>query len=334
MEFMKTRSMISMIMLLAALMMTGFFSLAAAAEEEKFPVKAISCIVGSGAGGGMDLTGRAVSSNVEKFLGKPMIIVNKPGAGQEIGMSELQRSKPDGYTIGVVATPTLVLNTLERATSYNLTDYTYLIGLVEDPRTIAVAANSKWKTIQDVMAYAKANPGKFRIGHGGVGTSSQYAILDFGDKAKIDITDVPFVGSATSIAAVLGGHMEAACPAVGEVIKNVEAGQMRILVVFGDKRSAGAPNIPTAREVGLDSVHIALRGLAGPKGIPANRASILHDAFKKAMETPEYVKLMKGMAIDSRYMTGEEFRKQVEDCVVAYKPLVLKIKGAIAAPKK
>jgi len=295
--------------------------------QERFPSKPITCVVGWGAGGGNDLVARAMSVSVEKILGKPMVIVNRPGAGAEIGFTEIQRATPTGYTIGMVSTPTLVLNTLERATSYQLNDFTYIIGLAEDPRTIAVAADSRWKTIHDVITYAKANPGKFRIGHGGVGTHAQYASLDFAFETGIEITDVPFQGSASSIAAVLGGHVEAACPAVGEVKKNVEAGQMRILVIFSDQRSPDAPNVPTGKELGIQGLHVSVRGLAGPKGIAADRIKILHDAFKKGMESPEYVKKMKDLAITNRYMTGEEYVKLVQEHVTMYRPLVEKIKS-------
>ena len=311
----------------AVFVWAGVVPQVAMAAEEKFPAKPITCVVGWGAGGGNDLVARAISLSVEKILGKPMIIVNKPGAGAELGFTEIQRAMPTGYTIGMVSTPTLVCNTLERKTAYNLQDFTYILGLAEDPRTISVAATSKWKTIQDVITYAKANPSKFRIGHGGVGTHAQYASLDFADKAGIEITDVPFQGSDSSIAAVLGGHVEAACPAVGEVMKNVEAGQMKILVVFSDRRSPDAPNVPTGKEVGLNAVHLSVRGMAGPKGIPANRVKLLHDGLKKAMETPEYLKRMKDLAITNRYMTGEDYRRLVEEHAVMYKPLVDKLKG-------
>ena len=295
--------------------------------QERFPAKPITCVVGWGAGGGNDLVARAMSASVEKILGKPMVIVNRPGAGAEIGFTEIQRASPTGTTIGMVSTPTLVFNTLERATSYNLKDFTYIIGLAEDPRTIAVAADSKWKTIHEVIAYAKANPGKFRIGHGGVGTHAQYASLDFAVTTGIEITDVPFQGSASSIAAVLGGHVEAACPAVGEAKQNVQAGQMRILVVFSDQRSPDAPGVPTGKELGIQGLHVSVRGLAGPKGIAPDRVKILHDAFKKGMESPEYVKKMKDLAITNRYMTGEGYGKLVQEHVTMYRPLVEKIKS-------
>lgn len=312
-------------MLLAIVILTN--GMQAASAEEKFPAKPLTCIVPWGAGGGNDLVARAMSESVKKIFGTTMVVENRPGAGAEIGFSAIQRAKPDGYTAGMVSTPTLVFNTLERATSYNLQDFTYFIGLAEDPRTISVAAKSQWKTIKDVINYAKSNPGKFRIGHGGVGTHAQYTVLDFAAKAGIELTDVPFEGSASSIAAVLGGHVEAACPAVGEVMKNVEAGQMRILVVFGDRRAPEAPDVPIAKEIGLNAVHISVRGMAGPKGIAEDRTKWFHDSFKKAMESQEYVKRMKDLAITIRYLTGNDYRKLVQDHVEMYKPLVEKLKG-------
>ncbi|ATW23476.1 tripartite tricarboxylate transporter substrate binding protein [Candidatus Formimonas warabiya] len=299
----------------------------AQAPAPEFPTKPITLVVSWGAGGGNDIVARSIAAIAEKDLGQPVNVVNVPGAGAEIGFTQIAKAEPDGYTIGMIATPTIGLNTLDRETTYKLDDFKILLGLASDPRVIAVAADSKFQTIEDLIKYGKDNPGKLRIGHGGVGTHAQYAALDFGEKNGLDIIDVPFEGAASAISAVLGKHVEASCPAVGEVLSNVKSGQMKVLVVLENSRSPELPDVPCAKDLGWDMAHTSVRGLMGPKDMPQDVADILTNAFKKAMETEDFQKQMKDAGVTVQYMTGDDLTKLVQDHVVIYKPIVEAVKA-------
>ncbi|MFZ7103813.1 MAG: tripartite tricarboxylate transporter substrate binding protein [Peptococcaceae bacterium] len=289
-------------------------------EKESYPIRPVTSIVAWGAGGGCDVTARLLGEYFQDITGQPQPIINMPGAGAEIGFVELKNSKADGYTVGLLAGPTIVGNILDHEAGYKLEDFEWIIGVSKAVRTISVSGNSPFKTLEDLIKWAKENPGKLQLANGGHGTHAHLTFVDFADKAGIEVKHVPFDGSASSMTAVLGGHCDASSPSIGEVLELAKSGEMRVLAVFDEERSEELPDVPTAREVGVDAVHLTLRGIGGPKGIPEDRVKILHDTYKKAMENPEFIK--KFTADTLSYREGKKFEKDIAYMLETYKPVM------------
>lgn len=296
---------------------------------DEFPSKPITNIVSWKAGGGNDILARILGEALQRNFGISQIVVNKPGAGAEIGFAELQRAKPDGYTVGMTSVPTLLTTYIDRKIKGMTPQYDWrqlqpVIGIVKDARTLAVSASSKFKTIQDLIDYGKKNPGKLRIGHGGVGTIAHVTVVDFADLAGIKITEVPYDGTSPQMTALMGGEIDAACPGVGESWDLYNAGKIRYLVVFDDERWDKLPDVPTAKEIGINAVHTVIRGISVPKGVPQERVKKLHDIYKKASEDPKTRKAIG--ANRPIYLPGDEYRKAIETMYEKYDKLLRRIK--------
>ena len=277
-----------------------------------YPEKAVTFFCGFPAGGAMDMTARAITEAVKKYFPKPMAVVNRPGAAGTIGAAEIIQAKTDGYTIGVSAVAVLTLQPHRTKLPYGSPeDYTPIIKLVNIPVCLTVKSTAPWKTIQEFIAYAKANPGKVRVGHPGIGTIPHLDVELLKGMAAIDLTTVPFAGGAESVPALLGGHVEAISQHHGEVLPHVQAGKARVLGVFEEKRNPIFPDVPTFKESGYDITMAVYYLVIGPEGLSPQIVSILHDALKKAMEDPIFTKPMVGKGFDISYEGPEDLKKHL-----------------------
>jgi len=286
--------------LLGVIISPGFFtphpSMAA------YPEKAVTLICVFPAGGAMDMTARALSEAAKKYFPKPMAVVNRPGAAGTIGTAETIQARPDGYTIGISAVAVLTVQPHRTKLPYGSPeDYTAIIKLVNLPVCLTVKNDAPWKTIQDFIAHAKANPGKLRVGHPGIGTIPHLDAEQLKIMANVDITAVPFAGGAESVPALLGGHVEAISQHPGEVLPQVQAGKARVLAVFEEKRNPLFPQAPTLREIGHDIIMGVYYLILGPKGLAPDIVATLHEALKKAMEDPLFRKPMEAKGFDISY---------------------------------
>lgn len=275
----------------------------------QYPERPVTAIVGYPAGGLADLVLRAVVEGMKKQFPKGLAVVNRPGAGGAIGASEIIQAKPDGYTFGLTPLSTLVIQPQMSDLPYKTPDdYTPIVNVVSYYPLLVVRQDAPWKTGQDLVEAARANPGKIRVGTPGEGTSSHLNLEELRRVARADLTHVPFAGWAESSTALLGSHIEAVVAQPGEARPQVDAKRMRVLGMFQPRRSPYFPDSPTWKEMGYDVANGVWFLLLAPKGTPEGAVKHLHDAAKAAMEEAAFVNFTKQRAIEADYRPGEKLR--------------------------
>lgn len=301
-------NMKSLGLILAVSFFLGFGVPAGAAE---FPAKPITLVIPFVPGGTTDLTARAIASAARKYLGQPVICENKPGGGGSVGMGLVQVKPPDGYTLGVYTTPTTVAWHMGLLNFNPVNDLTHLISYGTYLSGIAVRADSPWNTIQEFIKYSKENPRKVSYGTPGIGTATHLSMEELGFLAGgVQWTHIPYKGAAECDTALLGGHVDSVC-ASSSWAPLVDAGKFRLLLTLGFQRSSRYPNVPIPREIGYDMVCRLHLGLCGPKGMAKPIVGKLHDAFKKAMDDPEFLAVMKKFDMGLYYLSPEDNEKNI-----------------------
>jgi len=280
---------------------------ASAVAEDRYPSRPITLICPWPAGGSTDTHLRKLAELASRHLGQPVIVENKPGAGGMLGPAGMARNAaPDGYTISQLTINVVRQPHLQKVDWDPFKDFTYIIGVSGYTFGVVVKSDSSIKTLDDLVAYAKANPGKLSYGSTGIGTSPHLLMEDLASKAGIQLLHVPFKGNADSTQALLGGHVMVQSDSTGWG-KFVDAGTFRLLVTFGEQRTRW--NAPTAKELGYDVVSYSPYGIAGPKGMDPKIVKILHDAFKKAMDDPEHQKTLQSLDQITWYKSSEDYAK-------------------------
>ena len=271
---------------LALAMSTTALSTARAA----YPEKPITVVVAYDAGGSTDVTARLLAPFIEKHLGGTRIeVVNKPGAGGEIGFAAIADAAPDGYSIGFCNTPNMVSIPIERQARFSADRLDPLVNVVDDPGVWSVPGDSTFKTLKDVAEHAKANPNTVTVGTTGVGSDDQLAMLLVQRQAGVQFTHVPFSGSAANYKAMLAKKIQISGQNLGEGLRGQASDQIRVLGVMSKERWKAAPDIPTFAEQGYPVLMASLRGVCAPKGLPADVRAKLVDAVTKAATDPEFV---------------------------------------------
>lgn len=269
----------------------------------------LTILSGYPAGGMVDIVARVLADGMKSKFPKGVVVVNRTGAGGGVAAGEVATGKPDGYAVVLAPLSTLViqpqLNELRFKTP---DDYEPVINVVSYYPLLVVKPDAPWKNIQEFVAEAKANPGKFRIGTPGEGTSSHLNLEEFMNVAGIKMIHVPFRGWAESSPAVLGGHIEAIVAQPGEAKAFVEAKKLRALVVFQNTRHPAFPDAPTAKELGWNVANGVWFLLMAPKGSPAPVVKYIHDAAKAAIEDPAFARQMAMHGIDVDYRPGDKLR--------------------------
>ena len=281
---------------------------ASGAFAQGFPARAVTLIVPWPAGGSTDQVMRALSTATEKYLGQAIVVENKPGAGGTLGVQAMVTAKPDGYTVTQVPITAFRIPHTTKVGYDPLTDLTYLIGVSGYTFGVAVRADAPWKTWEELVEYAKANPGKLSYGTPGANTSLHITMEEIAHRYGIKWTHVPFKGNADNMQALLGGHIDASADATGWG-PHVDAGKMRLLATWGAQRTKRWPGVPTLKELGYDVVSTSPYGIAGPKGLDPKVATVLHDAFKKGMEDAVHMQAMEKYDQDLIYMSGDDYAK-------------------------
>ncbi len=288
-----------------------------AAFAQDFPRRPIQMIVAFPAGGGTDVGARVAASLAEKDLGQSVLVVNKTGAGGQLGWTEASRARPDGYTLAFINLPgmnTIILDP-ERKALFGLDSFVPLINQVVDAGIIWVKGDSPYRTLADLIAAARKTPGKISACTTGILSDDHLAILMLNDAAKVDFRIVHFDGGAQQVTALLGGHVEVAFDNVGGgVVKRIQSGDARALAVMDTERSKFLPDVPTMVELGFPSViSSSSRGIAVPKGTPPAVIKTLEAAFAKAMANPEHIKRLEDVGLAVKVMVGDEYAKYYAD---------------------
>ncbi|WP_424134543.1 tripartite tricarboxylate transporter substrate binding protein [Roseomonas chloroacetimidivorans] len=280
-------------------------------RQSSYPDRPIQMIVAYPPGGGTDIAARTLAQFMERELGGSIVILNRAGAGGEIGFGELARSRPDGYTIGFINTPNIVTMPIERRTSYKLDDFAPIANVVDDPGGFFVAKESPLHNLADLVAYAKANPEKATYATTGVGSDDHLAALAFCRQAGIRMTHVPYNGASQTRNALLTREVTLASVNMSEGLPDQQQGTARALGQMGAKRWEGMPDIPTFREQGFDIIQSSMRGLGAPAGVPPEILNRLADVVRRTVENPEFRRVAAQQSLPLRYLGPDELRTEL-----------------------
>jgi tripartite-type tricarboxylate transporter receptor subunit TctC len=287
-------------------------------HAQEFPKKGpLEITVLFPAGTSADVTARMLAEGMSKALGQRVLVVNRQGAGGAIGYRYVASQKPDGYS--------LVWNSNSISTTYHsgLLPFDYRAFdavarvLVESP-VIAVRADSRWQTLNDLILEAKARPKLITVGHSGIGSHTHISLIALFHAAGVEVTEVPF-GAAQVVPSLIGGHVDALVQLPAALSGPVKQGQVRLLAALIPKRDPALPDVPTAKEEGFDVSVEAWRGIAVPRGTPRSAVSILESAIRQAIESSEFQRGSENLFVRPAFMPAEDFSPLIaqEDAALA-----------------
>lgn len=313
----KLSSLLRGLALAAAVVAPGLASAA-------YPEQPIKMVVAYGAGGGTDITARLIAPYIQKYLGNnaSIVVLNRPGAGGGIGFAEVANAAPDGYTIGFVNTPNVLTIPIERKVNFHWEKFDLLGNVIDDPGNFSVHADSPYKNLADLVAYAKANPGAVTYGTTGIGSDDHLATLMFERAAGVKMTHVPFKGAAEVHNAIASKQITVAAMNIGEALQYAKGGTpLRNLGQMSTSRTNLAPTLPTFKEQGFNIVMASLRGIAAPKGLPPAIREQLVNAVQKAAADPEFQQKAAGYFAPLRYLPPAKYDAELKEAEVGFRQL-------------
>jgi tripartite-type tricarboxylate transporter receptor subunit TctC len=297
-------------------------ALPTAALAQSFPSKPIELVVPYPAGGGTDVLARAFALAAVKHLPQPLVVVNKPGAAGAIGWADVLNGREPGYKVVVLATDLMTQPNMG-LTKITHEDFTPIARLNYDPAAITVRADAPWNTVEEFVAAAKK--GDFRIGNGGNGSTWHLAAAAIEDKTGAKFNHIPFAGANPAALSLLGGHIEAITVSAAEVYPHVAAGKLKLLAVMSDERVKGFENVPTLKEKGLDISVGTWRGLAVPKGTPADIVAVLRTATAKTAQEQSLREALDKQNMGYAYADGPAFAAVMAKDHAFYRALIQKL---------
>jgi tripartite-type tricarboxylate transporter receptor subunit TctC len=282
----------------------------AVSAQEKYPSRPIDFVCTWGTGGGADAMARQIGSLSQPLLGVALPVSNVPGASGNTGMAQILNAKPDGYTIATYIQDTLMTIPMGLA-RHKVDDFEWIVRTQVADSFLFVKSDSAFKTIAELFKHAQTHPGKLRVAATGFGTVDDVSVR-FLEKKGYKMTTVPYPKPGERYAAALGGHAEVLYEQAGDVLQYLKAGQLRPLVIFAEKRHPAFAEVPTTKELGIDVTLPQFRGIVARKGTPPERVATMAEAFRKAMDTPQWKKFAEEwyFASDS-YMGPDRFGKWV-----------------------
>ena len=287
-------------------MLFGLLAFDAGAQEPAFPQRGpLEITVLFPAGSSADLTARLLADGMARHLGQRVLIVNRPGAGGAIGYKHVAAQKPDGYS--------LVWNSNSISTTYHSgqldVDYRAFDAaarvLVESP-LVAVRSDARWKNLSDLINDARARPKQISVGHSGVGSHTHISLVALENAAGVVFNEIPF-GAAQVLPNLAGGHVDAVVQLPASLIGPVKQGSVRLLAAMTPNRDAALPDVPTAREQGVDVALEAWRGIAVPRGTPRPVIAALETAIRRSVEAPEFANGSEAFGVRPAFLPASEF---------------------------
>ena len=279
-----------------------------AAQAQNYPTKPVRVVVPFGPGGVGDLTARAVAAELAKNLNQPFVIENRPGAGGVVAAETVAKAEPDGHTVFLVSSGTAVSAGLFKTLPYDtLKDFTPVSTVGNFDIGLLVPAESPHKTLGELLAWARANPGKLNIGSINIGSTQHLAAELFKSTAGLDAQVVPFNGTPALVTALRGKQVDVAVEILGPVMTQITSNAVRTLAVTGKKRSPMLPQVPTAEESGIkDLLASSWNGFAVPAKTPKDVVAKLNKAVVAVLATPELQKKLRDMNVEPDSRTPEE----------------------------
>jgi tripartite-type tricarboxylate transporter receptor subunit TctC len=319
-----------MILVISAAMAASLF---AAGGGEKggtagpaYPAKQIRLIVQANPGGSSDVNCRTIAPGLEKALGVPVVVENRPGGGGGVALTWGAAQPPDGYV--VLHTPNDIAM-LKPTGSADVTpdDYAFICRTAVQGASIAVKSDSKYKTFQDFMDDVRARPGQVTVGNSGIGAVWHLAAVQLENATGVKFSHIPFEGGAPAVTAAMGGHLDAVVASPAEVVPQVQGGDLRLLAIFYDDRIPLFPDIPTLKELGINLSVLAYLGFGVPKGTPQAVIDTLAGAFKESYDSPLFQDMLKSRALEPGWMGPEEYSRFVHGEFDKYMKLAPEILG-------
>jgi tripartite-type tricarboxylate transporter receptor subunit TctC len=258
---------------------------------------------------------------LERELGQPVVVQNRPGAGGEIGLSAIADARPDGYTIGIINTPGIVTIPIERSPRWSLASFTFIAGVVEDPTTFAVHPESPIRNIADLIAAAKAKPGEVTVGTQGVGSAGHISALLLEQAAGIRLECVSYSGSAPAAVALMRRDIQVTTASLGESLTFAQQQPWRVLGLMSSARSEFARDVPTFKEAGYDIRGGSLRGIGAPRGLPEDVVRRLSAAIGAALRHPEFRAVSARTFQPLRFLDSAEYIAYLQDADAAHRAL-------------
>lgn len=292
-----------------SLALIGAAGLAAAAPRvaRAQSERLINLIVPFAPGGGTDLSARLIAPYIERHLGTRIVILNRAGAGGQIGATQIARARPDGTTIGFMNVPNTMMKPHERDAGYTVDSFEPIANLVSDPAVLAVRADSPFRTLADAVTAARARPDHVTVGSAGIGSNTHLDLIQLERAANVRFDHIPYDGGAAPRTALLAGQVQVLATALGDVFRFMQDGTIRSLGILSAERSPLAPQIPTYREQGFDAIGGASRGLVGPRGMPRDSVEAIAAAVERALREPELIAAATNIALTLAYMGPEAY---------------------------
>jgi tripartite-type tricarboxylate transporter receptor subunit TctC len=286
-------------------------ALAAPAHAQNFPTKPVRIIVGFGAGGVADVTARIVAQKLSEQMGQQVLVENRPSAGGIVAAQEVARAEPDGHTLLLMSNGNAVSATLFKSLPYDtLADFAPVSTLGFFDIAVVVNADSKINTMADLLAYAKANPGKLNIGTINIGSTQHLSAELFKAMSGVDAVTVPFKGSPAVVTALRGNEVQVAFDMLAPIMPQAKAGAVKILAVTSDRRFPGLPDVPTVAEAGVTGYQASSwNALAAPAKTPRAVVDRLNREVQTALADPAVKEKLQGLGVTARGSTPEGMRQ-------------------------
>ena len=314
-------------LLARSLAVVGLALVALATAQEshaQYPERNVTLIVPYGAGGGTDITARLLAKDLEAVLGKPVTVENRAGGGGWVGWGGLAAANPDGYVLGYLNVPSMYAGYLDPAIrrKETLDSFTPLINHVLDYNVWAVKADSPYKSVKDVVDFARQQPGVVTVTAYGAGSDDHLAILSMESENKIKLSVVHSRSTAEGKTQALGGHVHVLGANISEVAEEVKGGALRILGVMAPQRSKFLSDAPTFKEQGFNQIWSVSRGIAGPAGLDKAAEAKLVASLEQVLQSPEHRKKAEDLSLQPEVIKGEAYRKFLKDNEISTKQLM------------
>jgi tripartite-type tricarboxylate transporter receptor subunit TctC len=298
--------------------------LAGSAVAQSFPNKPVHVIVSFTPASATDIVGRLVMAKVAEYWGQPAVVENRPGAGGSIGSAAVAKAAPDGYTLLINSNAHSVNPAIYAKLPYETTkDFVDIVPLSLAPNVLVVSPSSQYKTLLDLLNYARAKPGALNFGHAGVGSGTHLSTEKLIAAAKVQVTQVPFKGTPEVVQAIFAGSVDCYWAPISAGMSHIKSGKLRALAVGSAKRSPALPDLPSLEEAGMRGAEAPLWfGVWGPAGMPAEIVGKVNADVRKALADPGVKEKLANLGNDAMDMSPQEFARFVRSEIEDYQKVV------------
>jgi tripartite-type tricarboxylate transporter receptor subunit TctC len=303
----------------------------AAANAQDFPEhgRPITLIVGYAPGGATDTSARLMAAALEPLLHTSVQVVNRPGAGSQVALTQLVRAKPDGYTLSYVVVPTVVTHYLDptRGAIYTRASFQPIARHYQSPEVLAVRTDGPYHTLKDLVEAARAHPGAITVSDSGLMGVPNFETLMLGHVAGVRFTPVHFDGGAPSVTALLGSHVDVLAGGTVDALPYKKTGEFRVLGIASEQPDWSMPEVPTMQSLGYDVIAVSETGVVAPAGTPPNVVSVLTNAMRTVIESPDHQQKLRAIALTPAYLDPAGFTKVWIDAETRVKPILATLRA-------